>query len=235
MSRVGDNIRRVREAAGLTTKALAKKMGLAESYIIEVETGRKVVNEATIVRFSKVLGKNISELGLDSPETAVFKEEKETLRQTRVKPAPKAAEAPARPAVKNDLWDQAFGSNLKNVPVYPVAFDKPSGHRLYPVEQGKVNGIPADKAVLIRQDKDDLSGYGIFKGSLLFGQPVKDLTQNGFYLLLVNGEHRIAKVRLPGNANVMLFTKDEREISQALPLKDVKPLIYFTRVETELV
>lgn len=234
MSRVGDNIRKVREDAGLTTKALSKKMGLAESYIIDVESGRKVVNEETIVRFSKVLGKNISELGLDSPETAVFKEEKEALRQTRVKAPPKAAETPLRPAVKNELWDQAFGSNLKNVPVYTAGFDRPAGQRLYPVEQGKVNGIAAEKAVIVRQDKDDLAGYGIYKGSLLLGQPVKDITQNGFYLLSVKGENRIYKVRLPGNANVMLFTKAEREISQALPLKDVKPLVLFVRVETEL-
>ena len=39
MSRVGENIRKVREASGLSAKALAKKMGVAESFLVDVELG----------------------------------------------------------------------------------------------------------------------------------------------------------------------------------------------------
>ena len=58
MSRVGENIKKVREASGLSAKALAKKMGVSESFLVELEGGRRVINEAMLQRFSKVVGKN---------------------------------------------------------------------------------------------------------------------------------------------------------------------------------
>lgn len=235
MSRVGENIKTVREKSGLSTKALAKKMGVSEGFLVEVEQGRRVVNEAMIQRFSTILGRNVSELGLDSFESAVFKEEKEELRKSRVKEEPlRRTDKPAAPAVKNDLWDQAFGSNLKNVPIYAPAFDQPAGQRLYPVEAGKIHGIPAEKASLIRAANNELAGYGIYKNSLLLGSPVKGLTQDGFYLVSLHGQNLIRRVRLLGNANVLLLRREEQEITQTVPLKDVKPILQFTLVETPL-
>ncbi len=235
MSRVGENIRKVREASGLSAKALAKKMGVAESFLVDVELGRRVVNEAMLQRFSKVLGRNVSELGLDSFESAVFKEEKEEQRQVRVQTAQvQRPQAPVKPQERNELWDQAFGSNLKAVPIYDADFTRPVGNRLYPVENGKVSGIAADKAVILRHAGSDLTGYGIFPGSLLLGLPVKELNHSGFYLVETGGKKLLRKVRILGNGNVMLLQRQDQEISRALPLKDVKPLVYLLRVETEL-
>ena len=45
MSRLGDTIRAARVKAKLTEKALGKKCGLAESYIKDVEAGRKIVSD----------------------------------------------------------------------------------------------------------------------------------------------------------------------------------------------
>ncbi|NLB22723.1 MAG: helix-turn-helix transcriptional regulator, partial [Clostridium sp.] len=53
MSRVGENIRKVREASGMTEKTLAKNLGVAERFIIDVEGGRRVMNESMIQRCSK--------------------------------------------------------------------------------------------------------------------------------------------------------------------------------------
>lgn len=235
MSRVGENIKKVRESSGLSAKALAKKMGVSEGFLIDVEAGRRVVNESMIQRFSKILGKNVSELGLDSFETAVFKEEKETQRQARVREVqPKKPAAPAPPRERNELWDQAFGSNLKNIPVYDLTFKDPVGQMLYPVEEGKIRGVAAEKAVLLRQDSDELSGYGILKGSLLLGTPVREIHQNGFYLISRNGANQLRKIRMLGNANVLLLRSTDREISETVALKEVRALIQFVRVETAL-
>lgn len=236
MSRAGDNIKKVREQAGVSPRQLAKKMGVSESFLLDVESGRKVANEAMIQRFSKILGKNVAELGLDSFETQVVKEEKETQRQARVRetqPAKSPVKAPA-PKERSDVWDQAFGSTLKNVPIYSPAFRDPLGHQRYPIEDGRIHGIPAEKAVVVRQDSEELTGYGIFRNSLLMGSPVKELVQDGYYLLTVRGRNQIRKVRLPGNAKALLLTWQEREIHETVALKDVKPLLQFIRVETEL-
>lgn len=234
MSRVGENIKKVREAAGLSPKALAKKIGVSESFLIDVELGRRVVNEAMIQRFSKVLGRNVSELGLDSFESAVFKEEKEIQRQSRIKEAPRKAEPSAQSAPRNEVWDQAFGSNLKSVPVYGPAFEQAVGQRLYPVENGRIHGLTADKAVLIRQDSNDLAGYGILHGSELLGAPLRDLSQNGFYLIALGNRNVIRKVKLLGNGNVLLLRREDREISETVSQKSVKALLHFVRVETKL-
>lgn len=236
MSRVGDNIKKIRETAGLSPKALAKKMGVSDSFLLDVEQGRKVVNEAMIQRFSTILGRNVSELGLDSFESTVFKAEKEEQRQARVKEEPvRRVEKAAAPQAKNELWDQAFGSNLKNVPIYTPLLGQPAGQKLYPVEAGRVAGIAAEKAVLIRQDNNELSGYGILRGSLLLGGPVKSLTQDGFYLVSVQGKNLVRKIRLLGNSNVLLLRREEREVSETVALKDVKALFQFSLVETQLI
>ena len=235
MSRVGENIKKVREASGMTAKALAKKMGVSESFLIDVELGRRVINEAMLQRFSKVLGKNVSDLGLDSFETTVFKEEKEVQRQARVQTAQTLRpQAPAKPPVRSELWDQAFGSNPKNVPVYGPEFTEPRSQQLHPVENGRIAGLAPEKAVIIRQEGNDLAGYGIVPGSLLLGSQVREMNQNGFYLLEHQGRKIIRKVRMLGNANVLLLRNQDVEMSQTVPAKDVKPLVHFVRVEIDL-
>ena len=235
MSRVGENIRKAREASGMTEKTLAKKLGVAERFIIDVEAGRRVMNESMIQRSSKILGKNISELGLASFESTVFKEEKEAQRQSRVQATQrKQVETSAKPAKRNELWDQAFGSNLKNIPIYRSDFKEPVGQSLYPVENGMVRGVASDKAVLVQQETDDLAGYGIKKGSLLLGAPVREINKNGYYLITLNGSNIIRRITKLGNANVLLMRNEQQEISETVSLKEIKPLLQFMRVEIEL-
>ena len=56
MSRLGDTIRTARVKAKMTEKALGRKCGLAESYIKDVEAGRKIVSDDQAQRILKVLG-----------------------------------------------------------------------------------------------------------------------------------------------------------------------------------
>ena len=49
MSRVGEKIKEARLKAGMTQKALGKKLGVAEKFINEVEIGRKIVQESFAV------------------------------------------------------------------------------------------------------------------------------------------------------------------------------------------
>ena len=45
MSRLGDSIKKARLAANMTEKQLAKKCGVAESFIKEAESGRRIVSD----------------------------------------------------------------------------------------------------------------------------------------------------------------------------------------------
>ena len=56
MSRLGDTIRGARLKKAMTPKALAKKCGVSESFIVEVESGRRIVSDDQAQRILKVLG-----------------------------------------------------------------------------------------------------------------------------------------------------------------------------------
>ena len=56
MSRLGDTIQKARIKARMTEKALGRKCGLAESFIKDVESGRKIVSDEQAQRILKVLG-----------------------------------------------------------------------------------------------------------------------------------------------------------------------------------
>ena len=64
MSRVGENIKKAREKSGLTVKALAKKLGVAEKYLNEVEMGRKVALESFIDKAAKVLKADLNDISM---------------------------------------------------------------------------------------------------------------------------------------------------------------------------
>ncbi len=53
---IGENIRRLREEAGLTQRELAKKAGVSHSYISEVERGSTVPSVRLIEKIAKALG-----------------------------------------------------------------------------------------------------------------------------------------------------------------------------------
>ena len=61
MSRVGDKIKQVREAKAISQKQLGKKIGVSESFINEVEMGKKVINEKFLEKISKILGEEIED------------------------------------------------------------------------------------------------------------------------------------------------------------------------------
>lgn len=76
MSRVGENIKKAREKSGLTVKALAKKLGVAEKYLNEVEIGRKVAPESFIDKAAKVLKADLNDISMVVTDNDLMEEKK---------------------------------------------------------------------------------------------------------------------------------------------------------------
>ena len=89
MSRVGEKIKRAREENKMTQKQLAKKLGVSESFINEVELGRKIINENMITKVSKILNKNINDIGMSVEEEAGNSKEVPSVYDKQSKAAPK--------------------------------------------------------------------------------------------------------------------------------------------------
>ena len=97
MSRLGDLILLERTRQKLTRKQVARKCGVSEGYIKDVEEGRRIIQDDQARRILKTLGtsqRNEAEFSLDEIAATV---DLGTLAPA--KPAPQKAEAP-KPAPK---------------------------------------------------------------------------------------------------------------------------------------
>jgi len=230
MARVGDELKKSREESGMTLKQVAKKLGVSESFVSEVEQGRRVINEDLIKRFSKVFDKKIATIGLGSLEETAA--QSESFERTKAAIKKEVYVAPKTPV--NDLWNQAFGENIKNVPIYDYEMKNPVAHKSHVVENRKIDGHPMDKVAMLKVENDDLKGYRIHKGDLVTGVEAKDIQGTQIMLITYKGKNILRKVRNLNNGNVELLNFNESQRSEIVPIKEVKTVLKLYKVEVSL-
>ena len=76
MSRIGDKIKEARLKANIPQKALAKKLGVSEKYINEVEMGRKVAQESFINKASKLLNVDLNDVNMLAADEDLMEEKR---------------------------------------------------------------------------------------------------------------------------------------------------------------
>ena len=135
MSRVGQRIKEARLQAGMSQKVLAKKLGVAEKYINDVELGRKVVQESFINKAAKILNTDLNDINMVVTDEALM-EERKALDSVKKKPTK---------IETSEVWNDAFASVLKSVPVFDYGLKNIKGRRELPVHSNKVEGFPQDK------------------------------------------------------------------------------------------
>jgi len=229
MARVGEELKKARLDANMSTKQAAKKLGVSESFINEVEQGRRVINEDLIKRFSKVFSKNVSTMGLGSLEESV---QTESFTRTKEVIKKEVYVAPKTPV--NELWNQAFGENIKNVPLFEESLKAPIAHKSFVVEGKKIHGHAMDKVLMVKVSSEELRGYGLVKGDLLLGVEAKDIQGTAFMLVKVSGKNLLRKVRNLNNGSVELFSFHTKEEVLRKPIKEVEPLVKFYKLERTL-
>lgn len=229
MARVGEELKKSRLEANMSMKQVAKKLGVSESFVNEVELGRRIVNEDLIKRFSKVFNKKIGSMGLGSLEESAQSESFERTKEIIKKEVYVAPKTPV-----NELWNQAFGENIKNVPIFGYDMKNPLGHQSHVVEKKKIDGYPMDKVVMLKVENDDLKGYRIRKGDLVSGVEAKEIQGTQMMLLSYKGKNLLRKIRNLNNGNVELLTFNETQRSEIVPLKEVTILLKLYKVEIRL-
>ena len=222
MSRVGENIKNTRNSIGMSQKQLAKKLGVAESFINEVESGRKIANQSLIDRLSKVLGKDINDITM-SFEEEVYKEEK----------TQKFSSEPKKESVK-DVWSEAFGSVLKNVPVYRYGLDKPISWKQLPLINNKVEGYAQDKVLYLQIEDDDMIGFRIGSGDLGFAHITHEIENNTICLIDYNNGRAVRQIRKLDNNKLLLISNKGSLRTETVDSKDIKVLAKLDRIEIKL-
>lgn len=223
MSRVGENIKDARLKAGLTQKVLAKKLGVAEKFINEVEMGRKVASEGLISKASKVLGIDLNDVSMIVTDEVLMEERK---AQAKTPIAFKEKE-------KNEQWSNAFASVLKNVPIYDYKLNSPLGVRELPIHSNKVEGFHQDKVCYIKIEGTDMSGFRMLEGDIAFAHLVKEIS-NGFFLLEYKSSRKIRQVKLLGNSKALLISNAGAVLTETMEVKEIKVIAKLERLEIKL-
>lgn len=240
MSRLGDTIHAARMEKGLAPKALAKKCGVAESFIVEVEAGRRIVTDDQAQRILKVLG--IS--NPVSTELEVAAEPPQKRAKPRVlppaNPSPIAPPAPEtvsayrdEPEAPEGAWMDALGALVRRVPVLDED-GKTLEHRVLPVVGGRIEGAPPDKVFYYRCPDDSLRGFRICAGDLLLTVPANALADDAIMVVAVGEERMARKVKKLDGGRVLLQSYDREFEARTLDLRNVQLLGRCVRLECAL-
>jgi len=214
MSRVGNKILFLREKKGITRKQLAKKLGVAEKHITEIETGRKIINEKLMSKISTILGEDVNDITFNMEESA-------DQEQVQVKSMNKA---PKQINLDESSWSGALGGILRDVPIYDYSLNKSKGKISMPIISNKVEGFSKDKVLFIEIQNDDMIGFRIGKGDVAFGYLTHELINNSISLIECNGKRAVRQVKMLDSEKVLLINNINGIKTETLNKKSIKVL-----------
>lgn len=230
MSRVGEKLKEARLKSGLTQKALAKKLGVSDKFINEVEIGKRVVQENFIERASKLLNVDLNDISMVVTDEALMEERKE--EKAREKENKKVS--PKTLGETSAVWTEAFSSVLKKVNIYDYSLNNVLGDKELPNYSGKIEGFPVDKVMYLKIADNDMSGFRIMKGDLAFGHLVKEVSNNGIFLIEYKEKRTIRQIKLLGNSRVLLISNEGSVRTETVELNNLKIIAKLERIEFNL-
>lgn len=225
MNPIALKIREARIKANMSEKELAKKCAVAPNYIIQIESGKKIINEKTAETILAVFGEKV---GFDFFDSIVEEEEKKVeVKKEVVKPDFYDVEP-------NDQWAGALANIIKKFPIHEVSTDKIVGYRELPILGRKVEGIPWERVLFVKAADSDMAAVRIKKGDTILVNLLKEIQGKGIYLIEINQKRMIRMVyKETGNKLVISQgLKDEPNLS--LEIGKVKIIGKCVRVEFDL-
>ena len=229
MSRVGEKIKEARTKAGLTQKALGKKLGVSDKFINEVEMGRRVAQEGFIERAAKVLNTDLNDISMVVTDEVLMEERKVaevTKKEKKVNSKVLGETSP--------VWTDAFSSVLKKVIIYDYSLKKELGSKELPIYSNKVEGYPADKVLYIKVEDNSMSGFRMMKDDIVFGHLVKEASNNGLFLIEYDNKRVIRQIKNLGGQKLLLIGNDGSAKTETIQMNEVKVIAKLERLEIQL-
>lgn len=226
MSRVGEKIKEARLKSGMSQKLLAKKLGVAEKFINEVEMGRRVAQESLIDKASKILNADFNDVSMVVTDEALI-EERKAMSDVKNKSSKGNIE-------KDEVWTNAFSSVLKNVPILDYSLKNNKGFKELPIHSNKVEGYSQDKVLYLEIQDDEMSGFRMLKGDLAFATLVKEVSNNGIFLVEYKGRRAIRQIKNLGNSKVLLVSNAGSLLTETMNFNEISVLAKLDRIEIKL-
>lgn len=224
MNRVSENIKKSRSEQGLSQKQLAKKLGVSESFISEVESGRRVLNESTINRLTSILGINLNDVNMydedvkDEKPSPIIVSKKENKKNEPI----------------NEVWNDAFGSVLRKVPVFDYSLSNAIDTKLMPISSNKINGFPQDKVAFLVIENDDMIGNRISSGDVAFVSLTHEIENNSICLLEYNSTRIVRQIKKLDASKVLLIKNSGNIKTETVSPKDIKIIARLMSLEINL-
>ena len=248
MSRLGDLIKLERGRRGLSAKQVARKCGVSESYLLAVEAGTKIIADDQARRILKSMGmqqQTEADFSLDDIAATVdLQSASEEMQRAQATAARKAAAAKARPeaekvasteesGVGGSIWLDALSSVLKRVPVYNAVM-KEVGHRLLPIENGKIENASPDKVFYFMAPDNDMRGFRVTRGDLVLVVPAAAPVDGAMMLIQTPLGRVLRMVKKLDNFKVLLQRYDAACESEVSAVDEVHVVGRCVRLEAEL-
>ena len=240
MSRLGDLLMLERTRQKLTRKQVARMCGISESYLKDVEEGRRIIQDDQARRILNKLGtsqRNEAEFSLDEIAATVdlgTLAPQKPAPQPEKKPEPRPE--PARPVSAEEqsgIWLDALSSVLRPVPVMNAGWIQVS-RKMVPIQDGKIEGAKPERVVYFLAPDDSMRAMRIEKGDLVLIVP-QNLPEDGAIMLVEYGANRcLRRVKLLGNSNILLQSGDRELVAESVHISDIKIVGRAVRVEITL-
>jgi transcriptional regulator with XRE-family HTH domain len=244
MSRLGDLIRLERTRQGLTYKQVARKCGVSDKYLMEVESGKRIIQDDQARRILKTMGmkqQTEADFTLDDiaatvdlqsavPSLNAQVEKKLTKKEKR---EGDQGEESRDETVAGSIWLDALAGVLKHVPVVNAAM-KEVGHRLLPITNGKIEGANPDKVYYLTAPDNDMRGFRVMKGDLVLVVPAQAPADGAIMVLDTPFGKILRKTVLMPNFQVMLQKYDASCESEVKNLNAITCVGRCVRLEAEL-
>lgn len=226
MSRIGDRIKEARILQGITQKQLAKKVGVAEKYIQEVETGTKIISQDILDRIIRAVDAPIN-------DSVIFENYDDTEQETSTvapKITRKKSEQPKQAEVQ-EVWSNALSGVLADIPVFDYDLNKAISVKQLPIVSKKIDGQPKDKVMYIKIMDNDMSGFRINKYDIAFSISTHEIENNSICLLEYQGERMIRQIKKLDSHKVLLISNPGSVRTETASLKEIDVLAKLLKIE----
>ncbi|MCX7885256.1 MAG: helix-turn-helix domain-containing protein [Caloramator sp.] len=217
MSRVGQKIQDARQRAGIPVKALAKKLGVSEGFILEVESGKRIINENLIKKIEKFLEVSLNEEIFDDVTEPI-----ENIKETEGKVS------------INKQWEDAFAHILKKISVYSIDLKEIYDYKYLPVIEKKIEGYSADKLFYVKAPDDSMRGFRIFKDDRILVYETSEIQNNSISLIDIDGKRCIRQIKRIDSNKVLILSHSNELKTETRDVKSFTVLGRCIKLEIEL-
>jgi SOS-response transcriptional repressor LexA len=242
MSIIGTNIKKIRIKQNLSAKQLAKKCGISETALLEIEDGKKVPTTQLTNLITKGLGVNI-----DAIEPSYFSdyfeenpEPKETLQASPSRTS-SAKQETTKPSGANTISD-ALSKAVKKIPVVAkitagksVPFEGDIiDNKFEPVFQGKNNNVAGEAFIYYLVQDNSMQGARIMKSDLALVFLTDSIRDKDIVLFTYKNNTYIRRYKAVSDNLVVLYPENPDFETFAVDKKDIKIVGKVLRVEFKI-